>query len=159
LNGLTGRVKLNAWPNTSPEVVPAVVATWESFCESWAATHGCGPSMAAARVAAIGSPGYSCEAESRSCRSPLLVVHHIKTLCVAAWQKKGGLAMLQNVILLIFAALASSFLLWHSRFKICRRCRSRIRRWASVCHVCGAIGWQLKLPIKSQPGRAGHIDG
>jgi hypothetical protein len=27
---------------------------------------------------------------------------------------------------------------WRSRFKICRRCRSRIRRWVSVCHVCGA---------------------
>jgi hypothetical protein len=48
------------------------------------------------------------------------------------------LAMLQRVVLLIFTALASSFLWWRSRFKICRRCRSRIRRWASVCHVCGA---------------------
>jgi hypothetical protein len=45
--------------------------------------------------------------------------------------------MLQNVIILVFTALASSFLWWRSRFKICRRCRSRIRRWASVCNVCG----------------------
>jgi hypothetical protein len=29
LNELTARVNLIAWPNTSPEVVPAVVATWE----------------------------------------------------------------------------------------------------------------------------------
>jgi len=45
--------------------------------------------------------------------------------------------MIQNVIILVFTAL-SSFLWWRSRFKICRRCRSRIRRWASVCHICGA---------------------
>src|SRR5262249_18508824 len=38
--------------------------------------------------------------------------------------------MLENVILLVFAALVSSFLWWRTRFKICRRCRSRIRRWA-----------------------------
>jgi hypothetical protein len=43
-----------------------------------------------------------------------------------------------NVAIIVFAALASSFLWWRSRFKICRRCRSRIRRWASVCHVCGS---------------------
>src|SRR5262249_27731911 len=48
------------------------------------------------------------------------------------------LAMLPNVILLVFAALVSSFLWWRTRFKICRRCRSRIGRWESVCHVCGA---------------------
>jgi hypothetical protein len=60
-----------------------------SFCESWAATHGCGLLMAVARVAAIGSPGYSCEAKSPPCRSPLLVVHHIKkSVVVAAWRKK-----------------------------------------------------------------------
>ena len=57
--------------------------------------------------------------------------------CVVAWQERR-LAMLPNVILLVFAALASSLLWWRSRFKICRRCRSRIRRLASVCHVCGA---------------------
>jgi hypothetical protein len=47
LNGVTGRVKLIAWPYTLPEVVPDVQATWESFCESWGATHGCGLSMGA----------------------------------------------------------------------------------------------------------------
>jgi len=90
LNELAGRINLIAWPYTSPEVVPDVQATWESFCEIWTATNGCGPSMAVERVAATGSPGYSCEAESRPCRSPLLVVYHIKTLSVAAWQEKGG---------------------------------------------------------------------
>jgi hypothetical protein len=44
--------------------------------------------------------------------------------------------MLQNVVILVFTALASSVVWWRSRFKICRRCRSRIR--PSVCHVCGA---------------------
>jgi hypothetical protein len=51
--------------------------------------------------------------------------------------KKGG-AMIQNIFILIFTAAASSFLWWRTRFKICRRCRSRLRRWAAVCHVCGA---------------------
>ena len=64
LNELAGRVNLIAWPYTLPEVVPDVQATWESFCESRAAIHGGGPSMAAARVAVIDSPGHSCEAES-----------------------------------------------------------------------------------------------
>ena len=45
--------------------------------------------------------------------------------------------MIQSVIIFVFTALASSFLWWHSRFKICRSFLSRIRRWASVCHVCG----------------------
>jgi len=44
--------------------------------------------------------------------------------------------MLPNIIILVFVTLVSSFLWWRTRFKICRRCRSRIRRWATVCHVC-----------------------
>src|SRR5215831_14259306 len=87
--------------------------------------------------AGIDSPGYSCEAESQPCGSSHLVVHYTKTLCVAAWQE-SRLTMLPNVILLVLAALVSSFLWFRTRFKICRRCRSRIRRWATVCHVCGA---------------------
>src|SRR5215831_19280771 len=57
--------------------------------------------------------------------------------------------MFQKVVILVFTALASSFLWWRSRFKICRRCRSRIRRWASVCHVCGAE--------QDRSGPANHI--
>jgi len=38
----------------------------------------------------------------------------------------------------VFTAPASSFLWRRGRFKICRRCRSRIIRSASVCHVYGA---------------------
>src|SRR5215467_15086143 len=41
--------------------------------------------------------------------------------------------MIQDVTILLFTAL----LWWHSRLKICRSCLSRIRWWASVCHVCG----------------------
>src|SRR5512132_128778 len=96
--------------------------------------------MGAVLDVATGSLGYSFEAESQRCGSALLVVHYTKTLFVAAWQERL-LAMLPNVILLVFTALASSFLWWRSRFKLCRRCRSRIRRWASVCHVCGAEQW------------------
>jgi hypothetical protein len=47
--------------------------------------------------------------------------------CVFARRTHGQGAMLQNVIILVFTALASLFLCWRSRFKICRRCRSRIR--------------------------------
>jgi hypothetical protein len=36
------------------------------------------------------SLGYSCEAESRPCELSLLVIHHTKSFCVAAWQEKGG---------------------------------------------------------------------
>src|SRR5262244_482076 len=32
----------------------------------------------------------SCEAEGRRWGSALLVVHHTKTRCVAAWREKGG---------------------------------------------------------------------
>jgi hypothetical protein len=55
--------------------------------------------------------------------------------CVPARHEKGGSC---SKTILVFTALASSFLWWRSRFKICRRCRSRIRRWASICHICGA---------------------
>ena len=136
LNELTGRVKLIAWPNTSPDVVPDVQATWESLCANRAATQGCKLSTGTVLNVATDSLGYLCGAKGWLCGSALLVVHPTKTfLCcdLARW-----LAMLQNVILLIFTALASSFLWWRARFKVCRRCRSRIRRWASVCHVCGA---------------------
>src|SRR5262249_43015259 len=36
---------------------------------------------------AIDLPGYSCKAESQPCGLSLLVVHHTKTLGVAAWQE------------------------------------------------------------------------
>jgi hypothetical protein len=62
--------------------------------------------MGAVWRVAIDSPGYSCEAENRPYGSPPLVLHYTKTLCVAAWQ----LAMLPNIILLVFTALPSSFL-------------------------------------------------
>src|SRR5262249_29924712 len=57
--------------------------------------------------------------------------------------------MFQKVVILVFTTLASSFLWWRSRFKICRRCRSRIRRWASICHVCGAEQVSLAWPYGS----------
>src|SRR5262249_39830137 len=88
-------------------------------------------------AAAIDLLGYSYKAESQPCGSPPLAVHYTRTLCVATRQERL-LAMLPNVIILVFTALASSFLWWRGRFKICRRCRSRIRRWATVCRVCGA---------------------
>src|SRR5262245_7214375 len=108
-----------------------------NYAEAQHATFLCKRSMGVVWRAAIGSPGYSCEVGSRPYGSALLVVHCTKTLSFAAWLERR-LAMLPNVILLVFAALASSFLWWCTRLKICRRCQSRIRRWATVCHVCGA---------------------
>jgi hypothetical protein len=87
---------------------------------------------------ATGSRGYSYEAESRSCASAMLVVHHTKLCFCGLAKNEGGSTIIQNVIILVLTALASSFLWRRSRFKICRRCRSRIRQWAAVCHVCGA---------------------
>ena len=129
-----GELSLKTWPNTSPGVVLAVAATWESLCENQHGIFHCKLSTGAVLIVATDSPGYSCKAESQPCGSSHLVVHYTKTLCVAAWL----LAVFRNVIIPVFTALASSFLWWRTRFKICRRCRSRIRRWATVCPVCGA---------------------
>src|SRR5262245_48595458 len=81
--------------------------------------------------AAIDSPGYSCKAERPLLFAPPLLVVDIRLT-------SAGLAMLQSVIILVFTALASSFLWWRGRFKLCRRFLSSIRHWPSVCHVCGA---------------------
>jgi hypothetical protein len=61
--------------------------------------------------------------------------------------------MLQNVIILMFTALASSFLWWRSRFKDMSA--------LSITHKtvgiglprlqCGAGGWRTRHPIKSHP--------
>lgn len=64
LYGLTVRVKLIAWPYTSPEVVLDVTATWESYCANGAATRGYKPSMLTALSAVIDSLGFLCEAKS-----------------------------------------------------------------------------------------------
>ena len=114
--------------------------TWESLGANQHAIFHCKLSTGVVWHAAIDSPGYSFKAESRPCGSSQLVVHYTKTLCVATRQERR-LAMLPNVIILVFTALASSFLWWRTRFKICRRCRSRIRWWPSVCRVCGAEQW------------------
>jgi hypothetical protein len=79
-----GELSLNTWLNTLPEVVPAVVATWESLCENQHAMFRCRPSTEVVWRAGIDSPGYLCKAESRLCGSSLVVVHHVKTRFVAA---------------------------------------------------------------------------
>jgi hypothetical protein len=58
LNELAGRVNLTTWPNTSPEVVPDVQATWESHCGNRDATLACKLSTGAVRNAATDSLGY-----------------------------------------------------------------------------------------------------
>jgi len=70
-----GELSLKTWPNTSPEVVPDVQATWESLCGNQHATFHCKRSMGAVWRVAIDSPGYSCKAESRPYGSSHLVVH------------------------------------------------------------------------------------
>jgi hypothetical protein len=85
LNELTARVNLIAWPNTSPEVVPDVQGTWESFCGNRATTHGCKLSMGTALNVVTGSLGYSCEAESRPCGLALVFVHCDKIHRVPLW--------------------------------------------------------------------------
>src|SRR5262249_585050 len=70
-----------SWPNTWPEVVPAVTTTWESSCGNQHATFHCKPSTGVVYSVVIDLPGYSCKAESQPCRSPPLVVHQTKALC------------------------------------------------------------------------------
>src|SRR4029453_18340560 len=112
--------------------------------------------MGDALSVAIDSLGYSCAGNTQPCGSALLVVHHTKNpllCCDPAGTTRS--IMLQNVIILVFTALASSFLWWRSRFKLCRRCRSRIRRWEPVCTVCGA-GTEVahKDPDKPPPAQS-----
>jgi hypothetical protein len=78
LNGLADKVKLFAWPNISPEVALAVVATWELLCVNKSAAHPYKPSTDAAYSAATGSLGWSCKADGSPAR--LLAVHHAKLL-------------------------------------------------------------------------------
>jgi hypothetical protein len=61
-NGLTGRVNLIAWPNTSSEVVPDVQAIWELSCANRDAILGYKLLTANALSVATDSLGYSCEA-------------------------------------------------------------------------------------------------
>lgn len=57
--------------------------------------------------------------------------------------------LFRNVIVLVFTALASSFLWWRSRFKICRR--------LSITHKTVGIGLsRLRLGAEVIPGPAGH---
>jgi len=129
------------WRSTYNAPVPSVAAMWGSWGLNGRPRCLCKRSMGGVWGAAIGSPGYSCKARKSALRVVSRpVVHYTKTLCVATRQERR-LAMLPNVIILVFTALASSFLWWRTRFKICRRCRSRIRWWASVCRVCGAEQW------------------
>src|SRR5215471_11800199 len=55
------------------------------------------------------------------------------------------LAMLPNVILLVFAALASSFLWWRSRFKVRRRCRSTSQKIGSCALKIGFTSLPQKI--------------
>src|SRR5262245_46515940 len=104
LNELAGRANLITWPNTLPEVVPAVVATWESLCENQHAMFRCKPSTGVVWRAVTDSPGYSCKVESRTFASVLLVVHTKTHPCRARNVPKR--------VILVFTALASSFLWW-----------------------------------------------
>jgi hypothetical protein len=124
----------------------AVQATWGSFRGSWAVTRDCKPSMAIALSVTIDSPGdtRATQKVTQACRycSSFII---LKVFVLQSGKTKAD-AMVQSVIILVFTALASSFVWWRSRFKICRMCRSRIRRWASVCHLlrsrvsCGSTG-------------------
>src|SRR5262245_626409 len=88
--------------------------------------------------AAIDSPGYLYKAESRLCGSAVLAVHPTKSLCVTACNARGSSQCSET-------SLFSSSPRWRLRFcggaadsRYVGGVDPRIRRWATVCHVCGA---------------------
>src|SRR5882724_1107578 len=100
-----------------------------------------------ARVAAIGSPGYSCEAEIRPCRLPLLVVHHISK----SEKKVARNAPKHHSFHLyrpgLFVPVVAQPIQDMSEVSITHKTMG-IR----LPHLwCGAIGWRTKHPIKSHP--------
>src|SRR5262249_42233023 len=111
-------------------------------------TFHCKPSMGVVQRAAIDSRGYWCKVESRPCGSSHLVVHYTRTLCVATWQERQ-LAMLPNVILLVFAALAVFVpVVAHpiqdmSQVSITHKTVGN----RLPCLWCGAIGRRTKHPL------------
>jgi hypothetical protein len=118
--------------------------------------------MGAVPNVATGSRGYSYEAESRSCASAMLVLHHTKHFVFCGLAKnEGGSTMIQNVIILVLTAPASAYLWFRSRFKLCRRCRStrkavgiRLPRlWCrAVVYLGSSLGIRNKTLDKIPPG-------
>lgn len=135
LCGLIHRVKLKRWLNTSPKLSEMCRLPGNHCAQTKPEHPGASYQWALPDVRLstrlAGRAREKAGGADRHCSSFI----PLRLVCNAA--SKRRLAMLQSVIILVFTALASSLLWWRSRFKICRRCRSRIRRWASVCHVCG----------------------
>jgi hypothetical protein len=134
LCGLIHRVKLKRWLNTSAKLSEMCRLPGNHCAQTKLEHPGASYQWALPDVRLstrlAGRAREKAGGAGRRCSSFII----LRLSSVATWR----LTMLQNVILLVFAVLASSFLWWRARFKICRRCRSRIRRWASVCHICRA---------------------
>src|SRR5262245_27495295 len=121
----------------------------DSSCGNQHAIFRCKLSTGVAYSAAIGLPGCSCKAESQPCGSTLSSFITLR-FCVAAWQERL-LAMLQKVIILVFATLASSVLWWPpvqdmSPVSITYKTVG-IRL---PCLWCGAIGRRIKRLLLNQ---------